>query len=58
MVFTPTAVHPGDYCGIVRPRDDVGSAWFGRVSLGGLEQAELAGAAHRRVAVFDAEFAV
>ena len=27
--------------GVFVPGDDVGSAWIGRVSLGGLEQAEL-----------------
>jgi hypothetical protein len=51
-------VHPGDYCAIVRPatiRDGPGS---GYVSLGGLEQAELAGAGDGRVATFDAQFAV
>ena len=40
------------------PRDDLGWGWIGRGVLGGLEQAELAGAGDRRGAVLDAEFAV
>src|SRR5690348_13919294 len=51
-------VHPGDCCRIVRPREDVGSARIRRVSLGGLEQAELAGAGDRRATVLGAQFAV
>ena len=51
-------VHPGDYCGIVRPATIWDGTGSGGVSLGGLEQAELAGAGDRRVAVLNAEFAV
>ena len=51
-------VHPGDYGRIVDPaaiRD--GTAWCG-VSIGGLEQPELAGAGHRRSAVLNTHFAI
>jgi hypothetical protein len=40
------------------PRDDVGSAWMGRVSLGGLEQVEFSCSLDRCVAVLHAELAV
>jgi hypothetical protein len=40
------------------PRGDLGWGWLGRVSLGGLEQAELAGTGDRRGAVLNAQFAV
>ena len=58
MVITLTACSPGRLLRDCSPRDDLGWAWIGRVSLGGLEQAELAGAGDRRGAVLDAEFAV
>ena len=51
-------VHPGDYCGIVRPATIWDGTGSGGVSLGGLEQAELAGAGDRRGAVLNAQFAV
>lgn len=51
-------VHPGDYCGIVRPATICDGTGLGEVSLGGLELAELAGAGDRRGAAFNAEFAV
>ena len=51
-------VHPGDYCGIVRPATIWDGTGSGEVSLGGLELAELAGAGDRAGAVLDAEFAV
>src|SRR4051794_28054063 len=51
-------VHPGDYCGIAAPTAIWDGTGFGGVSLGGLEQAELAGAGDRRGAVLNAQFAV
>ena len=50
-------VYPGDHWGLF-PRGDLGWGWLGRVSLGGLEQAELAGTGDRRGAVLNAQFAV
>jgi hypothetical protein len=51
-------VHPGDYCGIVRPATIRDRTGLREVSLGGLEQAELAGTGDRRRAVLNAQFAV
>jgi hypothetical protein len=51
-------VHPGDYCGIVAPAAIWDGTGLGEVSIGGLEQAELAGAGDRCGAVLDAQFAV
>src|SRR3954447_18802834 len=51
-------VHPGDYCGIVAPAAIWDGTGPGRVSIGGLEQAELAGAGDRCGAVLSAQFAV
>jgi hypothetical protein len=58
MVITLTARSPGRFL-----RDGYSAAiWdatgLGRVSLGGLEQAELAGVGDRRAAVHNAQFAV
>lgn len=50
--------HPGDYCAIVRPRDDLGWDWIGPLSVAGLEQAESAGAGDRCGGVLNAQFAV
>jgi hypothetical protein len=51
-------VHPGDYCRIVRPAASCDGTGSCEVSLGGLEEAELAGAGDRRGAVLNAQFAV
>ena len=58
MVITLTTYSPGRLLRDCSPRDDPGWDWIGRVSLGGLTQAELAGAGDRGGAVLDAEFAV
>jgi hypothetical protein len=51
-------VHPGDYCGLFVPATIWDGTGSDGVSLGGLEQAEFAGAGDGGVAVVDAEFAV
>ena len=58
MVITLTACSPGRLLRDCGPRGDLGWGWLGRVSLGGLERAELAGPGDRRGAVLDAQFAV
>src|SRR3954453_17912546 len=51
-------VHSGGYCGFVASATIWVETGLERVSLGGSEQAELAGAGDRRSAVLNAEFAV
>jgi hypothetical protein len=51
-------VHPGDYCGIVRPATIRDGTGLREVSLGGLAQAELAGTGDRRGAALNTQFAV
>ncbi len=50
--------HPGDYCGVVASAVTWNKTGLAGVSLGGLEQAELAGAGDRGGAALNAQFAV